>query len=818
MQLRRQQVEFVQDQQGTTTANTADAGGGQHRNGLDPGDWIALNNRFTFAHMDQAITFRFANNAAAGLDPRARRRPPGLADGPGRGDLHAARHRRQQRRSPTSAATSPTPVSGSRRLYLVFRQADGRSRDRLRKPQLGRVHRPRHPAVTRRRTMGNDHSISRRKFLGAAAGAAGAAALGSWAPRAFGGPGNGVGERLVPPGKLGVQHFSIRDAITRRSIASSTAAGIAPTMGRLGGPNFPDDPTDLGPLVPLPGGFIEVFEYLASVGYRGFEFFQFTQNVNELGRQPTHRGDPLLPRQRWAACRSAPTRAASARWSTRRRVNAQIEIAHTLGHTMIGTAGDPVGGAAANLLANWEVAANNYNLVGAALAEEGLRYYLHPEQNNFNFFNDPAHPELSRVHRLDWFVANTDPSLAWLEPDILHSYAGRARFRDPVDGSLWGAPLDFWKENSKRILAWHVKDGSRLVPPPAAGVNPFTQVLQRTPTFQDAILVRRGLDRPGLPRGPGPRRRRLQEDLRRGRREGLALLHRRDRQRPGPGGGPRALAAPRQVQPAEHARPARRREGAGQEHRGRRGDLRERLGRGRRLTCDCAPSSSPASRRPWAPRRRRTGTAIRPGTTSRRIRCIPSIAARGSQAIELQLLGVLQAAQRDGYPVKVAIVGSETDVEENPGMLPAAPALRRAARRRPRGRAAGHGAGAGGDAARHRGCGPRDGRRHLRTGHAGAGARAARAARRPPAGGRRRAGGAGDRRGAAGRTGRRPRAAGRRAARQAARARAVTRRRWRRFHPGVATRRRVRRCIPARVARLRAAHPRPLAPRRPVIT
>ena len=44
----------------------------------------------------------------------------------------------------------------------------------------------------------------------------------------------------------------------------------------------------------------------------------------------------------------------------------------------------------------------------------------------------------------------------------------------------------------------------------------------------------------------------------------------------------------------------------------------------------------------------------------------PSIAARGSQAIELQLLGVLQAAQRDGYPVKVAILGSETDVEENP--------------------------------------------------------------------------------------------------------------------------------------------------------
>ena len=50
------------------------------------------------------------------------------------------------------------------------------------------------------------------------------------------------------------------------------------------------------------------------------------------------------------------------------------------------------------------------------MAAEGMRYYLHPEQNNFNFFNDPAHPELSTVHRLDWFTENTDPSVVWFEP------------------------------------------------------------------------------------------------------------------------------------------------------------------------------------------------------------------------------------------------------------------------------------------------------------------------------------------------------------------------------------------------------------------
>ena len=60
-------------------------------------------------------------------------------------------------------------------------------------------------------------------------------------------------------------------------------------MGRLGGPDYPHDPTDLGPLVPLPGGYAEVFEYLASVGVTGFEFFQSTQSASEFDppRQPT---------------------------------------------------------------------------------------------------------------------------------------------------------------------------------------------------------------------------------------------------------------------------------------------------------------------------------------------------------------------------------------------------------------------------------------------------------------------------------------------------------------------------------------------------
>src|SRR5215212_5092451 len=126
--------------------------------------------------------------------------------------------------------------------------------------------------------------LSRRQFIGASAGVAAAASLGG-AATTLGQMDKG--RPTIPPGLLGLQQFSLRDATARLSIASSNRLGLSPAMGYLGGPGYPADPTDLGPLVPLPGGFAEVFEYLASVGLRDFEFFQSTQDARELGRQPT---------------------------------------------------------------------------------------------------------------------------------------------------------------------------------------------------------------------------------------------------------------------------------------------------------------------------------------------------------------------------------------------------------------------------------------------------------------------------------------------------------------------------------------------------
>ena len=113
--------------------------------------------------------------------------------------------------------------------------------------------------------------------------------------------------------------------------------------------------------------------------------------------------------------------------------------------------------------------------MGAALRAVGIKYFLHGEQDWFRFFEDPAHPELSRVHWIDWFTQNTDRRYVFFEPDTMHTLAGRARSPDPVDGSLFDA--NGWYARlaaQRRLVAWHIKDADRI-PMPTAGTNPFSQ-------------------------------------------------------------------------------------------------------------------------------------------------------------------------------------------------------------------------------------------------------------------------------------------------------------------------------------------------------
>jgi hypothetical protein len=133
---------------------------------------------------------------------------------------------------------------------------------------------------------------------------------------------------LIPRERLGVQQWSVRDAITRKDRA---------VQGYLGGRNFPADPSDRGPLTPLPGGFAAVFAYLASVGDKGFEFFSLDQGAN----------GPITTQQiRQALDQAGLVSAGSHQGGLQQMVdptyrNNQIEIARILGHRMIGTAGTP---------------------------------------------------------------------------------------------------------------------------------------------------------------------------------------------------------------------------------------------------------------------------------------------------------------------------------------------------------------------------------------------------------------------------------------------------------------------------------------------
>ncbi|HEY6891557.1 MAG TPA: ThuA domain-containing protein [Solirubrobacter sp.] len=130
VQVRRQQVEYALDQEGTTTTASSepDAGGGQVRSSLDPGDWIAINNRVNVSHMDRQITLRFAGPGS--FPPFIPATPAGteLADvevrdgGPTGPVLTTVRLKATGDSTIYQNFSAPLDYTGSKRLYLVFKQ------------------------------------------------------------------------------------------------------------------------------------------------------------------------------------------------------------------------------------------------------------------------------------------------------------------------------------------------------------------------------------------------------------------------------------------------------------------------------------------------------------------------------------------------------------------------------------------------------------------------------------------------------------------------------------------------------------------------
>ena len=133
LQVRRQQVEYVQEHEGTSTgaAGEADPGGGQVRNGFDDGDWLALNNRVNLTHMDKQITLRFTGPGSfppfipvtpAGVDLVDVEVRDGSPTGP---LLTTVRLKSTGDLNTYQSFTAPLDFEGSKRLYLVFRQIPG---------------------------------------------------------------------------------------------------------------------------------------------------------------------------------------------------------------------------------------------------------------------------------------------------------------------------------------------------------------------------------------------------------------------------------------------------------------------------------------------------------------------------------------------------------------------------------------------------------------------------------------------------------------------------------------------------------------------
>ena len=111
----------------------------------------------------------------------------------------------------------------------------------------------------------------------------------------------------------------------------------------------------------VPGGFEAVFRYLASVGYRGFEFFSFNQGAN----------GPITIEEIAAALERAGLAAAGTHTGGLQQMvdpayrQTQIEMARMLGYRMIGTAGNPANPPQSTLAA-WQGYAEQANTVGAA--------------------------------------------------------------------------------------------------------------------------------------------------------------------------------------------------------------------------------------------------------------------------------------------------------------------------------------------------------------------------------------------------------------------------------------------------------------------
>ncbi|MGV9452116.1 sugar phosphate isomerase/epimerase family protein [Streptomyces sp. NPDC003635] len=277
------------------------------------------------------------------------------------------------------------------------------------------------------RTSGTDpelsHRLSRRGMLGVAAGTTAAALLGTAATPSSAAAGAGTaadaagrGRPVLPPGRLGIQLYSLRDKVS--------------TLG-----------------------FAAVFAELEKYGYDEVEFAGYTQGsagpitLAQLKRLARNHGlNPIGSHVGYYA--SDPDA-----YTFAQNLTKVLDDAQALGLKHIGTASGPF--RYGSTVDAWKRAAEEFNTYGAAARARGMKFYQHNHSEEFSFATDNP-----RVRLYDVLLAETDPDLVFLEMDIFWAYSGQFRFSKRPDGTPAPFdPLDYVLRQPHRYPLFHVKDG-----------------------------------------------------------------------------------------------------------------------------------------------------------------------------------------------------------------------------------------------------------------------------------------------------------------------------------------------------------------------
>jgi hypothetical protein len=216
--------------------------------------------------------------------------------------------------------------------------------------------------------------LTRRKLIGAGAGAAAATVLGTRAPRAPGATAAGastdafVGPAVLPSARIGLQLFSIRDQVSSL-------------------------------------GFAEVFETLAAIGYKAIEFAGYTQG--SVGPITLAQIKQLMDANGLVGVGSHVSISDA-------NIQQVLDAAVILGLPYVGLAS---ASSQTNTVAGWQQTAANFNRWGAAASARGIKFYWHNHQTEFGFTMDQP---TTRIY--DILLEETDPALVFMEMDIYWAY------------------------------------------------------------------------------------------------------------------------------------------------------------------------------------------------------------------------------------------------------------------------------------------------------------------------------------------------------------------------------------------------------------